>query len=104
MLFYCDNEKIRRQDTCGIHSRREDLNLRPTDYKSVALPTELRRRNATLLKTCVSVNQHQQLAVEFLLQDCQLVMQFPGNAVAEFCVKFFDIRNFLFPVLRVDIK
>jgi len=31
-------------------------------------------------------------------------MQFPGNAVAEFCVKFFDIRNFLFPVLRVDIK
>ena len=25
-------------------SRREDLNLRPTDYESVALPAELRRR------------------------------------------------------------
>src|ERR1041385_3025368 len=33
---------------CGLvesWSRRRDLNPRPTDYKSVALPTELRRPN-----------------------------------------------------------
>src|SRR5947207_6559215 len=38
-------------------SRRRDLNPRPTDYKSVALPTELRRLNCGSLDTSSLENQ-----------------------------------------------
>src|SRR5215471_16504476 len=37
-----------RQAEAVSWSRRRDLNPRPTDYKSVALPTELRRRECRM--------------------------------------------------------
>ncbi len=47
MVVFKTNKKPRK--TAGIWCRLSDLNQRPTDYKSAALPAELNRRCPTII-------------------------------------------------------
>ena len=53
-------------------SRRPESNWRPTDYKSVALPAELRRLYTHALKA------QEWLKEDFILKKCQRTLLYPN--------------------------